>query len=470
MRIAVADMLKATGGVWNDAPAGALFSGWSIDSRSARAGDIFFAITGDVQDGHAFVENAFAVGIAAAFVRHGFRRADGSVTGLIQCDDPLMALHDLASWSRDREELRVVVGITGSCGKTTTKDITAALLGAGYSVGKNIGNLNNIWGQPLAMLRRPDNADLYVCEMGMSFPGELRRVARIARPDLAVYTNISPVHLVNFTSIDDIAEAKAEMLEALKPGGPVIANADDPQVMRIARRSGHPLITYSFGGEADVRALAWDDRGIDGLSFELEIRARKYAGTSPLPGLHNLANLLAGLAAGIALGLDPAAMLDRMGEIELSPLRSHIQEFAEGWTLYNDAYNSNPAALRSVLQTVAHSARFSRRFAVLGDMLELGPDERRAHHEMGQFIAPLGFDVLITIGSLSVDLARAAIAAGMPAERVSCAETAAEATELLAPKIARGDLVLVKGSRGKKLERIVEQLMARYTPVEKKGK
>lgn len=469
MKIAVADMLRATGGVWQDAPAEAVFCGWSIDSRTVKTGDIFFAITGDVQDGHQFVENAFAAGAAAAFVRLDYRRADGSDRGLIHCSDPLRALHELAAWSRDQGDLRVV-GITGSCGKTTTKDITAALLGAGFTVGKNLGNLNNIWGQPLAMLRRPDEAGLYVCEMGMSFPGELRRVTRIARPDVAVYTNISPVHLVNFASVDEIAEAKAEMLEGLRAGGPVIANADDPQVMRIARRSGHPLVTYSMTGDANVRARAWEDRGVEGLSFDLEIRGRKRSGESPLPGLHNLANLLAGLAAGLSLGLDPEVMLDRIDTIELSPLRSHIQDFAEGWTLYNDAYNSNPAALRSVLLTVARSARYRRRVAVLGDMLELGPGEQKAHREIGAYLAPLGFDLLITVGGLAGELATAAIEAGMPEERVLQANAAPEAIELLAPRIARGDLVLVKGSRGTRLERIVEHLMAHATPISRTGK
>jgi UDP-N-acetylmuramoyl-tripeptide--D-alanyl-D-alanine ligase len=302
--------------------------------------------------------------------------------------------------------------------------------------------------------------------MGMSYPGELRQVAHIGRPDIAVYTNIHPVHLVNFDSPEAITEAKAELLEGLKPGGLVVANGDDPKVMRIASRSSHPLLTYGIDAKADVTAAKIEDLGIEGLAFELNAGGETVRAESPLPGIHNLYNLLAALATGLAVGLEPEAMLAAAKNVSLSPLRSHILPFEEGWTLFNDAYNSNPAALELVLDTVGRSSRFSRKIAVLGDMLELGNGEIEAHRKSGLLLPKVGLDRLIAVGPLAVHLAEGAAEAGMSADSISHVDSPLEALEELKGTIRQDDLVLVKGSRGIKMEAIVEGLKSEFQPRE----
>jgi UDP-N-acetylmuramoyl-tripeptide--D-alanyl-D-alanine ligase len=461
VKYTIEEILRATNGDWPEAPAGLTVGGWSIDSRTIAAGDLFFAFRGEVKDGHDFVEEALAKGACAAVVRRDFRRADGGRERLILCDDGLQALHRLASWSREERGLRLI-GITGSVGKTTTKDIAAALLEGQFRVSRNQGNLNNIWGLPVALLRRPEQCDLYICELGMSYPGEMGRIARIARPDIALFTNIHGVHRVNFKSEREIAEAKAELFEGLRPGAPTVVNADNAEAMRIAVRSGHPLVTFGIEAEADVSAADITEYGIEGTESVISFPGGEAKVRLPLPGVHNLYNLLAAVAVGVAVEAHPSAMLERIGEVRLSPLRSKLTEFAEGWTLYNDAYNSNPPAMRHVMPTFASSSGFRRRVAVLGDMLELGPLEKKEHWEIGTLIGRLGIDRLITVGRLSVNTARAAVEAGMPASDVSCYETTTEVLEALTGEIRPGDLVLIKGSRGVKMETIVNGLMNRF--------
>jgi UDP-N-acetylmuramoyl-tripeptide--D-alanyl-D-alanine ligase len=462
MKYHISEILAAGQGQWPDAPGDLYIDGYSIDSRTLKPGDLFFAFKGDVQDGHKFVDHALEKGASAAFVRRDFRRTDGSSDKLVFCDDALESLHAVASWSREEKGLRVI-GITGSCGKTTTKDIMAELLSGKLKVGKNAGNLNNIWGLPVAILRRPENCDVYVCELGMSFPDELRRVAVIARPDCAVITNIHGVHLMNFNSVQDVAEAKAEIFDGLKPGGTTVANIEDKEVMRISRRSGHPLLTFGMIPDADVSVSGYETLGIDGTALKLETPEGAFSIRFPLPGVHNVYNMLAAIGAGIVISVPVETMLERLEGISLSPLRSHIVEFEEGWTLFNDAYNSNPAAMTHVLDTIADSSRFSRKLLVLGDMLELGPSEVEEHWLAGQKIAAIGADRLITVGPLAVNMARSAISAGMPAGAVSTAETNDEALELILRDVRRGDLLLVKGSRGIKMEGITAALMEQFT-------
>ncbi len=463
MRFTVEEICRIAGAAAEMAPAVA-FEGYSIDSRMVGAGDLFFAIAGENFDGHDFVGEALTRGAAAAVVRRGFDGLPGTDDRLLFCDDPLDALHALAAASRLEEGLRVV-GITGSCGKTTTKDILAAMIARRLRIGKNAGNLNNIWGLPLAMLRRPPGLEVYVCEMGMSYAGELRTVTRIARPDVAVFTNIHGVHLVNFPSVEAIAAAKAEMLEGVPADGAVVANADDPQVMRIAASSGRRLVTFGRERKADVAAAGVADRGIDGLEFDLRVSGRELRVASPLPGIHNLENLLAALATGIALGLEPEELLVGLDDLEMSPWRSRIVRFEEGFALYDDAYNSNPEALGGVLATLARSNGFGRRLAVLGDMLELGDGERQAHRECGAAVARCGVDLLIAVGPLAAELAAGAREAGMERDAVVEVPDSEAAVAPTLSAVRPGDLVLVKGSRGVKMETVVAELTRRFRPL-----
>lgn len=457
MKYSIQEILAAGRGTWPDAPEELFIDGYSLDSRSIKPGELFFAFEGDVQDGHKYVENAFENGACAAFVRHGFKRADGSEKDLIFCDDGLKSLHALASWSRDEAGLKII-GITGSCGKTTTKDILAGILPSSLKVSKNEGNLNNIWGLPIALLRRPEGQEIYVCEMGMSYAGELSQVTAIARPECAVFTNIAAVHLVNFNSVEEIAEAKAELLEGLKAGSPVVANADDDEVMRISRRSGFPMFTYGIEKSAELMVENIEDCGIDGTKFVLCHPGGRSTVQFNLPGIHNIYNLLAAVGAGITFNCDIDEMIERLHNIELSPFRSKIENFESGLTLFDDAYNSNPPALKFVMETFVNSNRFKRKIAVLGDMLELGPGEVEAHRDSGAEIAKMGLDLLITVGPLAAEMADAAGKNGMNSSKITSLETSAQAIPVLLDSLRPQDLVLVKGSRGVKMESIVEAI------------
>jgi UDP-N-acetylmuramoyl-tripeptide--D-alanyl-D-alanine ligase len=468
MRYTIEEICGITGAQAKGIDPGRPVEGWSIDSRTIAPGELYFSIVGEKHDGHDFVPNALERGAAAAVVRNDYALPGAGSGPLLRCEDPLLMMHALASHSRAEGGMRLI-GITGSCGKTTTKDLTSALLGSRLEAGKNRGNLNNIWGLPLGLLRRPAGLDVYVCEMGMSYKGELSRVTRIARPDIAVFTNIHGVHLMNFKSVREIAEAKAEMLEGVPPEGTVVANADDPEVMRIARGSGRPLITFAVEGDADFTAAKIKDRGIGGLSFELLTRNGSLPVSSPLPGMHNLQNLLAAFAACAALDLAPGDLPDGLGNLEMSPSRTRLVPFADGWTLYDDTYNSNPQALRLTLETVVRSEGFERRVALLGDMLELGAGEVEEHLKAGRMIAGLGIDVLITSGRLAGKMAEGALAAGMSARSVIAVEGKKAALEALESILESGDLVLVKGSRGVKMETIVAELTRRHPQKDTKG-
>jgi UDP-N-acetylmuramoyl-tripeptide--D-alanyl-D-alanine ligase len=458
MKYRIEEIIAAMNGSWPQAPAGMEIDGYSIDSRTVQEGELFFAFRGEVRDGHEFVPMALDSGAAAAVVRSNYTNEDVDPGRLIRCESGLKAMHDLASFSRDEKGLKLV-GITGSCGKTTTKDVTAALLGACIKTEKSWGNYNNIWGMPLALLRRDAGAEAYVCEMGMSFPGELARVTQIARPDIMILTNVRPVHLVNFNSLQEIAEAKAEAFQGLRQGGVIVANADDPEVMRVASRENTKLFTFGIEKKADLSISSYSSLGVDGITFTLDYDGKTFDFETPLPGVHNLYNLMAGLSAGINLELDIDTMMAGLAKVELSPLRGSLIEMAAGWTLFDDSYNSNPAALSSVLKMIADSERFSGKIAVIGDMLELGGLENEAHREIGKLVAELGFSRLITVGPLAALAAESALVEGLGQEQVIRCESVLEAAATVGEVVRAGDIVLIKGSRGVKLDQAVSNLV-----------
>ena len=458
MRYYIEEIITAVNGSWPQAPAGLEINGYSIDSRTVEKGELFFAFKGDVRDGHEFVPMALDAGAAAAVVRSSYQSPVADESRLIRCESGLKALHDLASFSRDEKGLKLV-GITGSCGKTTTKDVTAALLGACLKTEKTWGNYNNIWGMPLALLRREAGAEAYVCEMGMSFPGELSRVTGIARPDIMILTNVRPVHMVNFGSLQDIAEAKAEAFQGLKTGGTIVANADDPEVMRVASREEARMFTFGIDNAADLAITSYHSLGVDGISLQLSYQRKQHEFSSPLPGKHNLYNILAGLSAGVNLGLEIEEMITGLERVQLSPLRGSLRTFSSGWSLFDDSYNSNPAALSSVLRMISESERFSGKIAVIGDMLELGSIEKEAHREVGVLVTELGFSRLITVGPLAKLAGEAAVAAGFSQDRVHSCNNPLEAAGVVREVVKEGEIVLFKGSRGVKLDQAVSKLV-----------
>ncbi len=457
-------------------PADACYRGAAIDSRRVGGGELFFALPGERTDGHRFAAAALAAGAAAAVVRTPVKDAGGPQ---IRVDDVMEALHELTRDHRRRLDIRVAA-VTGSAGKTTTKDLLALLLGERWRVRKSPGNLNNLLGFPLTLLATDADCDWLVAEMGMSEPGELAAVSRLGRPDAAVFTNVRPAHLSGFETadgalagLDAIAEAKAELLAGLAADGLIVANAGDPRVVGLVKRhlEAAPM-PASVGAERvawyDVEPAAgrsrWSDitahglgplRGEPGTAFRLE-----YAGASmrvelPLHGRVNVENFLAAAACALRLGVPLATVAEAARRTRPDAGRGRVVSLPAGATLVDDSYNSNPEAARLALEA-ARALEGDRHVGVLGDMLELGRAERRYHRELGADAARLGFGLVIGVGELAADIVAAAGAAGAETAWFEDARAAGAAAPAL---IGEGDVVLVKGSRGAALEHVVDALL-----------
>jgi UDP-N-acetylmuramoyl-tripeptide--D-alanyl-D-alanine ligase len=456
-RLSVGEAARAVGGRVTAGDPGAMIEGAAIDSRAIRGGEVFFAFGGARTDGHRFVPDALARGAAAALVQEDIPVPPAGA--LIRVDDTFQALHDLARFVRARTPERLV-GITGSAGKTTTKELLGAILASRFRTAWTPGNLNNLYGFPLSLLNVPDGTQWMVAEMGMSTPGELRQLSLLGRPDAAVLTVVRPVHLEFFGTIQAIAEAKSEILAGLDAGGFIVANADDPEVARIARRHGARVVWYGLRADAadavEVRArdLAPEPDGAVGSRFTLEAGGRSVEVRLPLHGLYNVENCLAAAAAAWALGLSLEEIAAAVRGVKPASMRGVVHRTSGGVLLIDDSYNSNPDAVDKALESAA-ALSGERRVAVLGDMLELGPEGPRFHREAGERAARLGFSPVVGVGELSRELVAGAEGAG--AEAVWLPDAAA-AAEWAAGEFRRGDVALVKGSRGIGLDKVVRRL------------
>lgn len=429
----------------------------SIDSRSVRPGDLFFAIVGERFDGHRFVEQALAKGAVGAVVS---KPVDARRPGLrIQVEDTAIALQELAKAVRLAAGVKVVA-VTGSVGKTTTKEATAAALSARFRVLKSEGNLNNLYGLPLSILKLRDE-EVAVVEMGMSAPGEIARLTEIARPDVGVLTNVAEVHREFFPSLEAIATAKGELLSGLGTDAVAVVNADDPLVLEQARRFSGRQIRFGMGEKAELRAKDLE-RTPEGMRFTAQYNEEQTEVRSPLYGKHNVYNLLAALAAAGALNLSLRAAALELAALQPAPHRGERIRFREGPLVIDETYNSNPAGLASALDSLVEE-HASRRIAVLGDMLELGDRAEALHLECGQKAAECGLSLLIGVGPLGALLIEGARRAGMPESDLLTAQDSGEAGELLANRAGPGDAVLLKASRGVALEGALERLRARFT-------
>ncbi|MFL6200046.1 MAG: UDP-N-acetylmuramoyl-tripeptide--D-alanyl-D-alanine ligase [Thermoanaerobaculia bacterium] len=453
-RLTVDEIARATGGRIVSGDPGKECAGAAIDSRAIQGGEIFFALPGTRTDGHRFVSTAAAAGASAVAVQEDVQ----AETAIIRVADTLEALQDLARHVRSQGVPQKLVGITGSAGKTTTKELLAEMLSRRFRISKTVGNLNNLIGFPLCLLNVPDGTEWMVAEMGMSTAGELRELSLMGRPDAAVFTVVRPVHLEFFASLREIGEAKSELLAGLAPGGPVIANADDPEVARIARRQVDPkrggrVVWYGIESEdVDVKlsGLAPGPEGI-GSRFRLEAGSESAEVSLPLHGLYNAENCLAAAACSWALGLSLKEIAEAVRGVRPASMRGVVHRGR--FTVVDDSYNSNPAALAKALEGAALLPG-KRRVAILGDMRELGPEGPRFHRESGELAARLGFSPILGVGELSRELV--AGASGADAHWVP---DAAAAAEWAAGEVRDGDLVLVKASRGVGLDAVVRRLL-----------
>ncbi len=423
-----------------------LISGWSVDSRTLQPGDLFFALRGPRHDGHDYLPEAFARGAVAAVVE---RETSGGP--LLRVSDTLAALQHLAAWARRHWGGRVVA-VTGSAGKTTTKEAIAQLLGAAMRVGKSEGNLNNHVGVPLSILRLGDDCETAVLELAMNHAGEIRQLARLSRPDIGVVTMVGWAHAGNFRSPEEIALAKRELIEELGPAGVAVLNADDPRVA--AFREVHPGATITFGlsEAADVRAtdVRCDRDGArfrcDGVEFETR-----------LPGRHGVRNVLAALAVARIAGIPFERLREAVRTLE--PLSMRGQRFEHrGVTVINDCYNANPEAMRAMLDLLG-SIPGGRRWAVLGEMAELGEWSEALHRDVGRYAASGRVDLLVGVRGAARYLVEEAVAAGLPDGAAFFFEEPEEAGDFLRTRVRPGDVVLFKGSRATRLEAALERFL-----------
>ena len=443
-------------------------AGVSIDSRTCRSGELFFAIRGPRHDGHTFVESVLAAGALAGVVARARAASypEPIRAKLFEVEDPLAALQQLArSFCRAWREVRPgrrLAAITGSAGKTTTKEILASLLAARLRVLKSEGNLNNDFGLPLTLLRL-DEEDAAVVELGMSRRGELARLATIAEPDLGVVTNVAPVHLEFFASVDEIAIAKRELIEGLAGAKPVaVLNADDPRVARFAENFGGRVLTYGAAPGAMFRAEKIEDRCAEGASFDFVSPAGRARLDLPLVGRHNVVNALGALAAASEWGIGAEEARKVFAALKPAAMRGEVLKFEDGFAVVNDAYNSNPLALAGMVDLLAATPGYRRRILAAGEMLELGPASSQLHREAGAHAAKKKIDWIFGVSGDAAEIVRGAVAAGHPPDQVQFFSASEEAAKFLTGFIARGDLLLVKGSRGVRMERIVEALRAGY--------
>ncbi len=457
------EMAAAAGGRVVRGDAGAAFGVFGIDSRAIVSGQLFVAIAGDRHDGHSFVGDALDRGARGVVVATGRGEAAAGRDPepvVVEVADTTLALQRMGRAMRRKSGARVIA-ITGSAGKTTTKEVAAAFLALRHRTFRNRGNLNNHIGLPLSLLelgREADVPSMAVVELGMSAPGEIRTLVGIAEPDVRVWTNVAEAHLEHFPSVEAIADAKAEILEGADAGSVLVANGGDARVMARATRFAGRTVTFDFDRPADVSATNIESRGIRGMAADVATSEGTVRLETPLIGRGNLANVLAGLAVGLDAGVPLDAMAARAATLTPPAHRGEVRALASGVTVIDDAYNANPLAVEKALDVLGAEAGV-RRVAVLGEMLELGPDSASLHARVGRAAARAGVALLVTVGGApAFALGRGAIDAGLAADAVRHADGSDEAAEIVAGLVRPGDLVLVKGSRGVRLERVVDRL------------
>ena len=455
---------------------------FSIDSRSVEAGELFFALSqedyaragfnGTFADGHEYIRDAFDRGAVAAVARADRVNNDSGLRSLgdrlLLVDDAIAALQTLAhqvyaSWGK------TVVGITGSAGKTTAKELTAHLISAsGRSVLKSERNYNNGLGLPLSVLRMvsqgrsPSQFDVAVLEMGMSSPThEIQRLCQITPPDIAVELMVAPVHLEYLGSMENIAAAKAELIEGLKPEGTAVLNADDDWVMGMRSKHSGPTVTFGVERSADIAARDIDTSHLGAISFRLITPRGEASSRLPMSGRHNLMNALAAASVAFCFEMAPGDIAERLATATPPTMRGEVLDFAAGFRVVDDSYNSNPRSLLNMVRTIAEGGdEASRRIVIAGEMLELGPEADSLHRDAGREIASAGVDVLWGVRGLAQQLVEGAKEAGLLATQYF--ESSEDASRALISEARPGDLILIKGSRGVATDKIVKAMKERF--------
>ncbi|MEW6377278.1 MAG: UDP-N-acetylmuramoyl-tripeptide--D-alanyl-D-alanine ligase [Thermodesulfobacteriota bacterium] len=459
MILPIEEVLKATGGKLLQGERTGFFQGISTDSRTVVEGELFIALKGAHFDGHHYALEALekkAGGVIIEDEKAGDIRWDGyRPKAVIAVEDTLRALGDIAR-DRRRKYQTPVVALTGSNGKTTTKEMISACLETTFPILKTRGNLNNLIGLPLTLLRLTEREKVVVLEMGMNVPGEIRRLTEIAEPDVGLITNIQRVHLEGVGSLEKVQEEKGELFQRMKRNGTVLVNRDDPLVVELASEFSGQRITFGVKNLAYVMAKEIRLRGIEGTTFTLILGMEEMEINLPLIGRHFVPNALAAIAAASYFGIEMKKVKEALEGFHPFPMRMEVVGLEGGKTLINDAYNANPRSMELALETLAEMKRKGRAIAVLGDMLELGDFTEEAHQQLGRKIRELSIDLLLSLGEWASVVVESAVRHGFPLERTRVLENHAEAISILKEVMQEGDWVLVKGSRRLAMERIVE--------------
>jgi UDP-N-acetylmuramoyl-tripeptide--D-alanyl-D-alanine ligase len=447
-----------TGGTWNRLPASPICAA-SNDTRTTGPGDLFVALPGERADGHDFVGKAFEKGAAAALVKAAWAAPAGSAC--LSVPDPLTALQAIAAAHRRASDWRLI-GVTGSAGKSTVKEMTACLLESRWPTARTLGNWNNAIGLPLSLLTLvPGHHRCGVFEAGTNHPGEIRALCDILRPEWGIVTNVGPVHIEFFKTLEGVAREKGALLESLPRGGLAILNRDTPLFDRLAKAVPCRLLTASLeNSDADLRAETKDDL----LGDRQVLRVRERGGSVhvvrlPVPGRHNALNALLAALAGREMGLSWAEMDEALAAYTPMSMRWQVQE-AGGILVINDAYNANPLSMAAALQTFRNTPCRGKKWLVLGEMRELGDMAEAAHADIGDAVAGGPWSGLIAVGPLAAAMLERACARGFPKDGSIAVADAAAAAEALKARVRPGDAVLIKASRGVRLERVAQALGA----------
>ena len=456
------DCLGVVGGKLLKGSAAKAFRGVSINSRTIEKEELFVCIQGESFDGHNFLGEAVNKGAAGIILSDpaqlsGNMISEGNSPFVIQSQNTLRALQDLAGYQRTRFPFQVVA-VTGTNGKSTTKEMIASIIETKYKTLKTQGNLNNHIGLPLTLLARKPEHEVGVLEMGMSAAGEIKRLAEIAMPDIGVITNISAGHLDQLKTVKDVQAAKGELFDSINKEGTAIVNADDPLVLELAKSLRVKKITYGIAQSSDVQASNIQNEGSSGFTFTAKVFNQKISVKLSQIGYCNIYNALAALATGHSLGISGKDMSRGLENYQQIPQRNE-QIHYEGVTLINDAYNANPQSMREALKTLSEFNTQGKRFLIIGDMLELGPLSESAHHELGQEIILSNVDHLVTVGPLASLVAESAKKNPRHPLQIGKFNTHAEAVSYLLRNVEKGDCLLIKGSRGTKMENIIQEYL-----------
>jgi UDP-N-acetylmuramoyl-tripeptide--D-alanyl-D-alanine ligase len=450
-------LLQATGGTLLSGDPALSVTSYAIDTRKLTAGGAFFALPGTKVDGHAFVGDAARAGALLAVVARAPSGGGPFPSAVIQVDDVAAALARCGAFARQRIRGKVVT-ITGSAGKTTTKEFVAAGLGASARVHRTLGNLNNELGLPLSLLSCPEDAQAAVFEIGMNGPGQIAFLARLADPDVALVTNVLPVHLEFFDSIDDIAAAKGELFAVMRENATSVVNLDDANVRVQAARHAGPRVTFGRADSADLKLDAIENRYVPGATLRFTHAGRSHSISLSIGGAHAALDALAAAATVVACGAALGPALEAIARTEPAPGRGRMTRLPGDVVVVDDTYNSNPEALASVLATLESSPVAGRRVLVMGDMLELGARSIAFHQEAGDAAVGAKVALLVGVGPLSRQAVETARRAGL---ETHATDNATQAAQIVPGLLRSGDLVVIKGSRGMRMEIVVDALISR---------